>query len=49
MLYKDANPIPHRYQISPVIDGDEQRIVQALEFQDFVIANIHASSLGTTS
>lgn len=49
MLYTDANPISHQYQISPVIDGDEQRIVQALEFQDFVIANVHAPGLGTTS
>ena len=49
MLCKQEPVQSNSYPITPVVETDEQRVVQILEFEKFVVANVHLASKGIDS
>lgn len=47
MLCKQEPVQSNSYPITPVIETDEQRVMQILEFEKFIVANVHLASKGT--
>lgn len=49
MLCKQEPVQSNSYPITPVVETDEQRVMQILEFEKFVVANVHLASKGIDS
>lgn len=49
MLYKKTPTKISEYSITPIIEGDEQRALQIVEFANAIVANTHLASHGDES
>ena len=49
ILYREEPLHSYRHLITPIVDGDEQRILQILEFDQFFVANTQLASGGDIS